>query len=175
MRILFLLFLLITLFLGYFKNTVLAGSDYVLPYPSAMPGSKFYKINIVWEKISKYWYFGSLGQFAYNLRESDKYLVEAKNLFEYKQYLLAIKALKQSDNYFRNIKQNLSSAKLEGKEIGDKEKIYISASIKHQEILMTIEDNTPSTFLWEPEKVKSTLLDLKKTIDNSIQIRKQSI
>ena len=75
-----------------------AESQYVLPYPSAMPGSFLYKLNLVQEEILRYWYFGDFGQFKYNLGLSDKYLVEAKTLFEYKQYLLAISPSKWSSD-----------------------------------------------------------------------------
>ena len=58
-----------------------AESPYVLPYPSAMPGSIFYKLNLIQDELLRFWYFGDFGQFKYNLAQSDKYLVEAINLF----------------------------------------------------------------------------------------------
>ena len=70
------------LFLILATSFSFAESDYVLPYPSSMPGSKFYQIRLIWDEVKKYWYFGSFGQFEYNLKQSDKYLVEAKTLFE---------------------------------------------------------------------------------------------
>src|SRR5687768_12398331 len=83
--------------------STLAQSDYVLPYPSSMPGSSLYKIRLIFEEINKYWYFGNISQFTYNLRQSDKYLIEAKTLFEYKQYFLAYQALEKSNHYFNKI------------------------------------------------------------------------
>src|ERR1700749_87312 len=95
-------FIIATFFLS-FTQVASADSPYVLPYPSFMPGTIFYKIDRVIEIFEKYWYFGDFGQFTYNLKESDKYLVQAKTLFEYQQYLLAMVALQQSDAYFQKI------------------------------------------------------------------------
>ena len=167
-----LLFGLILLFLQLIKPSfVNAKSDYVLPYPSSMPGSKLYKIHIIWEKLMQYWYFGNLGQFKYNLNESDKYLVEAKTLFEYKQYLLADNALKKSDHYFVNIKPFLEKAKAEGKDIAQKENLLKNAGLKHIELLKFIQSNAPNKFIWKPEKASSTNLDFERAIQESIEIR----
>src|SRR3989344_5659903 len=91
---------LFLIFLFIFAEQCIAESIYVLPYPSSMPGNKLYKVHLFLESLEQYWYFGSFGQFKYSLKESDKYLVEAKTLFDYKQYILANKALQKSDIYF---------------------------------------------------------------------------
>jgi len=54
----FLIFFFITM------SRVYAESNYVLPYPSSMPGSIFYKIDVLKEKILEYWYFGNFGKFG---------------------------------------------------------------------------------------------------------------
>jgi hypothetical protein len=174
-RHLFFLFLLIFIFSFFTLKVAFANSDYVLPYPSFMPGNKFYTVSKVFEKLEKYWYFGNFAQFKYNLKLSDKYLVEAKTLFEYKQYLFAVKALKDSDMYFKNTSIYLKKAKKEEKDITEKNKILISASQKHKEILQEIEKNIPDNFNWQPEKLDSTYLDFKKIINNSIAIRSKGI
>ncbi len=79
------LFFLLSLFLPL---SSFAQSDYVLPYPSSMPGSIYYKLHLAWESVIEYWNFGDFGQFIYNLKQFNKYVVEAKTLFEYIQYLL---------------------------------------------------------------------------------------
>src|SRR3989338_9822486 len=107
-----------------FPFKVYAESSYVLPYPSYMPGSVYYKTHLVLEKLERYWYFGNFSQFVYNLKLSDKYLVEAKTLFEYKQYLFAYDALKKSDVYFDKAFLFLNKAKEEGKNIAQKEKLF---------------------------------------------------
>ena len=154
-------------------QVVFAQSSYVLPYPSAMPGNKFYKFHEILEFVSKYWYFGNFGQFTYNLNESDKYLVEAKTLFEYKQYLLGTKSLEKSNSYFVNTWPYLIKAKTENKDISKKQAILREDSLKQIEELMKLSKEVPETFTWSPEKSKPTDLFLKKSIDKSIKIREQ--
>lgn len=166
-----LLFLFLLFFI--FTTNSFASSTYVLPYPSTMPGSIFYKIHILEEIVLKYWYFGDFGQFNYNLKASDKYLVEAKTLFDYKQYLLGYYALIKSDNYFIKVKPFLIAAKKEDKNIDQKLEIFNQASNKHIEELEKIKKSLPESFLWEEENGFSKNLELKKIIENSIKIRQQ--
>lgn len=171
MKFLSSLFLIFCIFLTVVQP-ILAESSYVLPYPSAMPGSKVYKVNLLWEEISRYWYFGSFGQFKYNLKFSDKYLVEAKTLFEYKQYLLAINALQKSDHFFQNITSSMIKAKDENKNTVQAQKLLKEASLKHVEELKKIKDEVPGEFDWIPEKSTGTKLNLWEKIDASIIIRR---
>lgn len=168
----FLILFLFFLFNILLPTTASAQSSYVLPYPSSMPGSRFYQLHLIWEKIGEYWYFGNFGQFNYNLKQSDKYLVKTKTLFEYKQFLLGQKALLKSNFYFRNTKPFLLLAQKENKDIFQKSITLKNAATKHIEVLRKIENDTPETFLWKPEKLPPTTLELKKTIDEAIGIRK---
>jgi hypothetical protein len=152
---------------------VFAQSTYVLPYPSQMPGNKFYTINQVIEKLSYYWYFGNFGKTYYYQRLSDKYFVEAKTLFEYKQYLLAYKSLLKSNQYFEKSYPHLLSAKKEGKDISEKQEIFRQGSLKHIEELYKLKKTTPGEFLWTPEKSKPTRLNIRFLIDTSENIRKK--
>ena len=160
------------LILFFNVGNVFAESSYVLPYPSAMPGSIWYKIDLVKEKLSQIFSFGDFSQFDFNLAESDKYLVEAKTLFEYKQYLLGYQALIKSDNYFRKTLPNLASAKRNGKNISEKEKILKNAAFRHEEVLAQLLSQVPPVFNWTPEKKPPTNLELKQAIANSIKITK---
>ena len=171
----FICLFVLVFFFFFFSKTVFADSRYVLPYPSSMPGSFAYKLHLVYENISKYWYFGDFGQFDYNLKLTDKYLVEAKTLFEYKQYLLGYKALKKSNQYFINILPNLTRAEKNGKTIRNKKIIFTEASDRHIEVLRQIKKGVPDVFVWQPEKSASTTLDLEKTIDESIRLRGKSL
>lgn len=167
--------LFLVLFLVFFKTSVFAESSYVLPYPSAMPGGFSYKIRLIYENISKYWYFGSFGQFDYNLEMADKYLVEAKTLFDYKQYLLGLESLEKSNYYFKDILPSLKKVEREGKSISQKRLILKEAALKHIEYLKRIDLDTPDIFIWEPEKSSSMTLFLKKTIAKSIKTRENSL
>lgn len=150
---------------------VLAESSYVLPYPSSMPGSKFYVLHLAWEKIMRYWYMGNLSQFTYNLKFADKYLVEAKTLFEYKQYYYAYRALLNSDRYFINAYPYLLKAKKDGVNIADKEDILREGGRKHSELLLKIKQEVPNEFIWAPENGAPTKLFIWESIDKSINIR----
>lgn len=167
----FFLFLLIFLFTLSFPKITFAQSDYVLPYPAVMPGSKLYLLQEMKNTALQYWYFGNLAQFTYNLKQADKYLVEAKTLFEYKQYLLADAALKKSDHYFQKLSYFLENAKRENKNISEKKLILRSASSKHIEVLKKLKDDLPESFNWQPEKDEATELNLKEEIEESIRMR----
>ncbi|HEX7042612.1 MAG TPA: hypothetical protein VF189_05165, partial [Patescibacteria group bacterium] len=153
--------------------SIFAESTYILPYPSSMPGNITYKIHLLWEKVMSYWYFGSFGQFEYNLKESDKYLVESKTLFEYNQYLLGVNALEKSNNYFQKTLPELNDALKNGKVITDKKTLLQEAAKKHIEVLQYMENNSPKEYYWSPEKSPSSLLKIKDLIDKSIRQREE--
>jgi len=168
------LFILVFLFV-LFSKPVFAESSYVLPYPSSMPGGLAYKFHLIYNAISKYWYFGDFGQFDYNLKMADKYLVEAKTLFEYKQYLLADRALKKSDSYFIKIRDSLIKAKNKNRNVVDKMLVLKEASEKHIEVLKKMDLDLPDTFIWTPEKSAPTTLNLQKIFGNSILLREKNL
>lgn len=168
----FLRIFLICLVLFASPASVHANSDYVLPYPSFMPGSKFYTVHLLWENIMKYWHFGSFSQFKYNLSLSDKYLVEAKTLFEYKQYYLGYSALQKSDKYFTDTLISLNKAKKENKNIVQKNNMLKSAARKHIEVLEDMKKIVPEEFVWQEEKKDPITLSLSQSVDKSVRIRK---
>lgn len=162
----------LTFFL-FFAKQCIAESSYVLPYPPQMPGGFMYKLRLMSEEIQKYWYFGNFGKFKYNLKEADKYLVEAKTLFDYKQYALAYKALQKSDIYFSKTFAYLVKAKKEGKNITQNQLILKGAASKHIEVLGKLEIILPETFIWQQEQSAPIQLDLKKYFLRSIEVRKK--
>lgn len=121
----------------------------------------------------KYWYFGSFGQFDYNLKESDKYLVEAKTLFEYQQYLLGYNALEKSNSYWVQTLPQLQKAKQEGKDTGEKKLLLHEAAIKHTEVLQKMMEETPNDFYWSPEKTPASLLPIHQLIEKGREERKE--
>lgn len=159
--------LLVVAFSLFTPTTVFA--DYVLPYPSFMPGNKLYKITRLLDRIEGYWYFGNIAQLTYHLKLSDKYLVEAKTLMEYKQYLLAADAMTRSDSEFRRLPALLTAVKGGGVNSAAFRQTVIDAAIKHKEVLSAI--SAPGQFLWKPEKASSTSLELGSMIQSSIAIR----
>lgn len=172
MKLKLLLFILFFFFL-FPKQSFAQNSSYVLPYPSFMPGSTFYRPHLLWEIVSKYFYFGNLSQFKYNLKESDKYLVEAKTLFEYNQFSHASVSLKKSNDFFLSTVNSLSNAQKEGKDISLQKNLLRSATQKHIEVLEKAESSLPETVVWSPEKEKSSVIEIKKEINEAIAVRKK--
>ena len=168
----------ISLLLSFFPNPVFAGhmaGEYTLPYPSAMPGGFAYKISQVIEKINSYWYFGNLAQFEFHLRISDKYLVQSKTLFEYRQYLLAYNALLMSNEHYEKLQPYLKKAKKEGKDIKNYTIIVGNASHKHIEVLNALKNDTPSEFIWKPENASASHLPIHQELEKAITLRSKNI
>jgi hypothetical protein len=139
-----------------------------------MPGSFFYALNLLQEEVLRFWYFGDFGSFHYNLKQSDKYLVEAKTLLEYKQYLLGYKALLKSDFYFEKVYPSVVSAKKNGKNILEKQQLFRNAQEKHIEELVKLKKIVPQTFDWIPEEGEAMELKLWGILDRSIRIREKT-
>jgi hypothetical protein len=165
--------LLALLFFAVYSLPQPVFADYVMPYPSYMPGNTLYRISRVLDKLKNYWSWGNIAQVKYHLGLSDKYLIEAKTLMEYKQYLLGANALTRSDDEFGQIPVYLQGAKNEGVDILQLQNTVAFAAEKHVELLNGMLSNTPAQFLWTPEKAQSTALPLGAMVQTSIGIRQK--
>jgi hypothetical protein len=141
---------------------------YTLPYPSFMPGNKLYKISRFVDQLNNWWYFGNIAQIKYHLGLSDKYLVEARTLLEYKQYLLGVDALRRSTKEFQSIPVFVKRGRSEGKDLTSIIKNIEEASVLHTHELETMNDTSPEKFLWVPEKEPPTELRLHDELNNGI-------
>lgn len=159
-------------FLFVFVQISYASTSYTLPYPGVMPGNKMYVVSELFDTLKSYYTFGEFAKFKYYLSQSDKYLVEAKILFEYGQYPLAKLSLEKSDKYFAQLKDTLDSAKNKNKNISEKEEILYSAAEKHIEVLEKMLTSVPSDFTWKAEKEDPVYIDINNLINSSIQKRK---
>lgn len=159
-------------FIGHLS---LVKAEYVLPYPSYMPGNKIYSVSRMMDKLKNYWYWGTIAQIKYHLSLSDKYLVEAKTLFEYKQYLLAADALSRSDAALFGISELLDKGTNENKHMSQYEQLIYDAMVVHQEKLEGMKELLPSEFIWTPEKKDATNLQIEQMLDESISIRNKII
>lgn len=164
------LYLLLLFFLsGIYRASVYA--DYVLPYPSYMPGNTLYRLSRLLDAAKVYWYWGTIASWKYHMSLGDKYLIEAKTLFEYKQYLLAVDALQRSDKEISTFVGLLSQARGEGKDVHRQTKETSDAMLVHQELLKRLQKDVPAEFLWQPEKAQSTKLVLGERLNNAIVLR----
>ena len=167
--------LFLILIVSIFPGWKIYADDYVLPYPSYMPGNTLYKVSRMLDKVQNFWYWGNLAQEKYHLGLSDKYLVEAKVLFEYHQYLLAVNALKRSNEQYLLVHPYIAKAAIEGKDIRTILHTFIAATVEHERVLDTIKQQIPQTFTWNPEKDKPTHLLLHNLIDEAVALRKKEI
>lgn len=148
-------------------------AEYVLPYPSYMPGNKMYRVSRIIDTLKNYWYWGTIAQIKYHLGLSDKYLVEAKTLFEYKQYLLASDALKRSDAALDGILPLVDKGYGEGKDMSQFEKTLVEAMQVHVEKLTAMSEQLPAEFLWTPEKKDATNISIEQLLRASIVLRQR--
>ena len=163
---------IVLLYLSFVIGHVsLVKAAYVLPYPSYMPGNKLYTIGTLIDKIKGYWAFGTLAQTKYQMQLADKYLVEAKTLFEYHQYLLASSALARSDSAFSTLPKLVHSAKTEGKSTVAIVNMISEEATEHTRILEIMKNSLPDVFTWSPEKAKSTELSLHDIVQTAIDLR----
>lgn len=155
--------------MSFFVASGVWAQEYVLPYPSFMPGHPFYKVQNIVDKIQEFYSFGSFAKFKYHLEMADKNLVEAKVLFEYKQYLLASQVLPQYEDNLRKAGYYLGKAKNEGKNISGKEVIFKKAITKHKEVLMRLKQELPESFLWVPEKAQPRTIEIKRILERNLE------
>lgn len=148
-----------------------AKSAYVLPYPGVMPGSKIYSVSEIFDNFKLLYTFGDYARFKYYLGQSDKYLVEAKTLFEYGQFLHAQNSLEKSNINYRQIEPILNRAKTNGRNTSEKDELFRSGSQKHIEVLQTLKNEVPENFLWEDEKASPRNIKIHDLIDETLKIR----
>lgn len=146
-------------------------AQYVLPYPSYMPGNTLYRISRIADILKAYWYWGSIASFRYHLGLADKYLVEAKTLFEYKQYLLASDAMNRSNEHFQKLPLYMKRAVGEHKDVTILKRTAKEAALEHIRIMENISASTPEEFIWLPEKSQASTIPIGRNIREGIDIR----
>lgn len=158
---------------GYFLLAAHAHAEYVLPYPSFMPGNKIYRLTRLTDAAKGYWYFGNIAQTKYHLALADKYLVEAKTLFEYKQYLLATDAIKRSDGQVDDIFLYIQRAASEGKDVRLLASTIFDAMSVHTKVITAMQSQLPEEFIWRPEKSSETELPIRSILLLAISTREK--
>lgn len=144
---------------------------YTLQYPSYMPGHKLYWVARAIDGLKKYWFWGSIASVRYHLMLADQYLVEAKTLFEYKQYFLGVEALKRSNEHIPLIAQSLASAAREEKDTQKLRETVIEAMSVHIEILDRVSKDLPTSYQWTPEKQVPTTINFLGLFEEAKKVR----
>ncbi len=150
-------------------------ATYVLPYPSSMPGHRLYRIGRLVDEAKRYWHWGNLSSYRYYLGQSDKALVEAKTLFEYSQYLLALQALERSNDMVVRATKPLVRAKEEGKDIEKYRQEFVEAMDEHKQLIVKLREETPEQFTWTPEKAAPQTLMIRQALSEAEQIRTETL
>lgn len=164
---------LTTLILTILFTAKVFAQGYVLPYPGFMPGHPLYKISEIVSQAQEWWSFGSFAKFKYHLAMADKKLIEAKTLFEYKQYLLASQALPQYEDHLRKTNFYLRRAENEDKNISEKRIVFEKAIAKHREVLMRLRQELPENFLWVPEKAQPQTIEIKRILEKELEVGRE--
>lgn len=146
-------------------------AEYVLPYPSFMPGNTLYKISTLLDKLKAHWSFGNIAQLKYRMSMADKKLVEAKTLFEYKQYALAMNALYESTAQAASVPRLLESAKAQGIDMKELNKTVCEQINVHQEVLQKLRTSLPAVFAWQEEKKDAVNLPIREAFDSAVKTR----
>ena len=149
-------------------------ASYMLPYPSYMPGNTLYRLSRMSDALKLRWSFGSIARAKAYMSLSDKYLVEAKILFEYQQYLLGANALARSNSAFEQIPIYIQRGTSERKDMSEVIALLSEEVVIHNKTLTQMATVVPREFLWTPEKTNATNLSLLQYIEGAIKIR-QSI
>jgi hypothetical protein len=130
-----------------------------------------YRVSRVLDRFKFYWFWGNIAQIKYHLALSDKYLIEAKTLMEYKQFLLGADALRRSDKEFVQLPMYIKGAKNERVDVSELQRLITAAADKHVKVLTDLLVSTPAQFTWTPEKSAPTELPLSNMIKTSVDIR----
>lgn len=150
-----------------------AEAAYVLPYPSYLPGNKLYKVSEIIDGLKKYWHFGTLTQLKYVQEMSDKHLVEAKTLFEYKQYALGVRALEKSNSEVVQISPLLSRLAEEKKNNPEIIENVDEEMKSHVGVLARMFSELPDNIEWTEEKQASRVINFSKLFSDAMDLRKK--
>ncbi len=123
------------------------------------------------DEAKKYWYWGNLSSYRYYLGQSDKALVEAKTLFEYGQYLLAMEALERSNRFLQHVPDALKKAKQEGKDVEKYEREFREAMKEHRKTVVKLLDTLPEEFIWRPEDRSANQLRIREELNKALLLR----
>ena len=124
--LIFLYFILYTL---YVILPPAVHAEYVLPYPSFMPGSPLYKISTLLDVAKRYWSFGNIAQLKYRMSMADKKLVEARSGKIFSEIVKAnIKSLERMSD--KNILKGL------GELLTQSQKDWVKAKLKIDTIFL---------------------------------------
>jgi hypothetical protein len=146
-----------------------------LPYPSYLPGNKLYRISEIIDGAKRYWYFGTLTQLKYAREMADKRIVEAKTLFEYKQYALGVRALKKSNIFISEIPLLLLCLTNEKKNNPEIIRKIEEQMNSHLDVLARMFSEVPDRIEWTEEKQTPREIHFSKLYEEAVAVRAKTV
>lgn len=122
-------------------SAVMEKIQYEIPYPGLLPDNPLYYLKVIRDNILKFLISDPLKKTEFSLLQADKRLGAGKLLLDKGKTELSITTLSKSGNYFDDAISNIQKAKKEGEDTNAMLDQLLKASQKHQEILLTMQNN----------------------------------
>ncbi|HUD44435.1 MAG TPA: hypothetical protein VMR41_02750 [Patescibacteria group bacterium] len=115
--------------------------DYALPYPGLLADNPLYPLKTLRDNIVGWMIRDPLKKSAFDLLQADKRLEGGAFLIQQNpsKFSLALSTISKGDNYFSQAVDKVIEAKKEGMVIADLMRKLNTASLKHEEVLKTLE------------------------------------
>ncbi len=150
--LLLLLFILLSPALTFAQESTAGSSsatiDYILPYAGILPDSPFYFMKTFRDKVVSFFVTDPKKQAEFDLLQADKRLVAGRYLFteSHPKYSLALDTISKGENYFFFGIENASIAKKQGEDVNGLLDTMLTASLKHKEVLIALEESSPMSY-----------------------------
>lgn len=121
-----------------------SGVDYALPYPGILPGSSFYFLKGVRDRVMGFFISSPLKKAEYELLQSDKRVAAAYLLLSHHPSRVALSesTFSKGENYFEDAISRVSEAKRQGMDTGELITRLTLANGKYLEELHNMEKMT---------------------------------
>jgi hypothetical protein len=116
--------------------------DYTLPYSGILPDNPLYFLKALRDNVLNMLITDPLEKSNYDLLMADKRLGAASALLDKGEVDLAITTLSKSENYFDLAIQQAVAAKKQGENADEIVSKLLTASLKHQQVIFTMEEKT---------------------------------
>lgn len=118
--------------------------QYDLPYPGILPDNFFYPLKAFRDRFVSYLITDSQKQAEFDLLQADKRLVAGEYLLQESKPndALVSQTVSKGENYFGEAIINMQKAKKEGQLVNDTLNKLADASMKHQQVLLSLAGKT---------------------------------
>lgn len=117
--------------------------DYTFPYPGVLPDNALYKLKMVRDRIGAWLITDSLKKAEYFLKMGDKRIAAAKALAEYGKWDLSSITASKGEIYLLRSVEQAEAAKKNGRDVAAFLGKFLTASLKHEEVLTDMWGKAP--------------------------------